>query len=252
MYRLDRQQFLDPERIVIWSMLGFQAGFLNAFGFLACGWFVSHVTGIGTQIGLAIGNNTISYEVQLIGFPLAFIFGAFVSGCFTSARIERGLAPLYDRVMILMPLGIAGLLFTGTQGGFGVFGEGLVLERDFILLYGLTFLCGLQNSCIAALTQGQIRTTHLTGLSTDIGTDAARALFGRLSGSELKLTRRMNITRVSIFIAFSMGSVVSVLETQRYQYKALWIPLVISTGIVAVLTLIRKHLDEVWKPAAKK
>ena len=243
MYRLEREEFLEPKRISLWALLGFQAGFLNAFGFLSCGWFVSHVTGIGTQIGMSVGQNNIWYEFELVGFPLAFIFGAFVSGYFTSARLERGLAPLYDRILLVIPTGIALLMIAGGRGLFGLFGEGLIQWHDFVLLYSLTFICGLQNGCIAVLTKGQIRTTHMTGISTDIGTDLSRYWFGGLKKAEKELTRKANLTRIWTFAAFLFGSVLSVIETKRFHYLALWIPLVSSAIICIAMFVIRKKLD---------
>ena len=40
---------------VLWLSLAFQGGFMNAGGFLACHRFVSHVTGYGTHVGVALG-----------------------------------------------------------------------------------------------------------------------------------------------------------------------------------------------------
>lgn len=252
MYRLDRKQFLEGPRIAIWSLFGFQAGFLNAFGFLAFGWFVSHVTGIGTQIGMSIGQKSIGYELELLGFPLAFIFGAFVSGIFTSARLDRGLLPKYDYVLFVIPAAIAVMLAGGNWGLFGSFGEGLLVWHDFVLMYLLSFSCGLQNACIAVLTHGQIRTTHMTGISTDIGTDLARMMFGGLKGDELVMTKKTNISRVSTFLFFTLGSVVSVVATNQYKYEALWVPLLSSLSLAITMTLIRRHLDEFWRKEKSK
>lgn len=246
MYRLERKQFLEGPRIAIWSAFGFQAGFLNAFGFLAFGSFVSHVTGVGTQIGMAVGHNSIWYEFELLGFPLAFIFGAFVAGVFTSARLERELSPKYDYVLLAIPVGIGMMLLLGTRGLFGPFGEGLLVWHDFVLMYLLSFLCGLQNACIAVLTGGAMRTTHMTGISTDIGTDLSRILFGKLKSAELELTKKTNFTRVSIFVSFALGSVFSVIETKRLHFGALWIPMVSSLVLAIAMTVIRRRLDKKW------
>ncbi|MCM0606520.1 MAG: DUF1275 domain-containing protein [Xanthomonadaceae bacterium] len=246
MYRLDRKQFLETPRIAIWSALGFQAGFLNAFGFLAFGSFVSHVTGVGTQIGMAVGRNSIWYDFELLGFPLAFIFGSYISGVFTSARLDQGLAPKYDLVLFAIPAGLALMLYLGFHGAFGAFGEGLLVWHDFVFMYLLSFLCGLQNACIAVLTGGAIRTTHMTGISTDIGTDLSRILHGSLKSEELELTKKTNLTRLSIFISFAIGSVFSVIETKRLEFAALWIPLVSSLVLALAMTMIRRKLDRVW------
>ncbi|MCM0606509.1 MAG: DUF1275 domain-containing protein [Xanthomonadaceae bacterium] len=246
MYRLERKQLLEVPKIIVWSVFGFQAGFLNAFGFLAFGSFVSHVTGVGTQIGMAVGSNSLWYELELLGFPFSFIFGAFVSGLFTSVRLERGLKPQYTQVLFIIPLGLLVMFLLGSRGVFGTFGEGLLVWHDFVLMYFLSFICGIQNGCIAVLTGGQIRTTHLTGLSTDIGTDLSRVLFGKLNKTENQLTKKINYSRLATFFSFTLGSVFSVIETKRLQFEALWIPLFTSLILAVAMMQIRRKLYRVF------
>lgn len=243
MYRLGREEFVDSRYVSVWSALGFQAGFLNAFGFLACGRYVSHVTGFGTQIGVALGQNDPWFAIELLGIPLFFILGAFASGAATIARIERGLAPHYERVMLLLPSLLFVLLIEGVRGAFGPFGEQLVQGRDFLLLFLLSFFCGIQNGCFATLTKGQIRTTHLTGISTDIGTDLARLWFGKLSTEEATFTRRVNASRIATFISFAAGSVVSVLVSQQLAYGALCVPFLTSLGVFIAVRQFGKRVS---------
>lgn len=243
MYRLDRDEFVETPYVSLWSMLGFQAGFINAFGFLACGRYVSHVTGFGTQIGIAVANEKLLFAIELLGMPLLFILGSFVSGLMTSARIERGLKPRFDFVMLLLPIVIVFLALLGNYGFFGPFGEQLVQARDFILLFLLSFVCGMQNGCFAVLTKGQIRTTHLTGISTDIGTDLARIWFGRLTPRELELTKRVNFSRIATFVSFSVGSIASVFVCRHLEYGGLIVPFMTSVAATLAVQLIGKQLD---------
>lgn len=231
MYRLEREDFLKSPLIYLWTILGFQAGFINAFGFLACGRYVSHVTGIGTQIGLALGESKWWLALELIGFPISFMLGAFFSGVFTSARLENGLKPRYDFVTLTLPFIIGSIMIMGWNGLFGEFGEPLANIRDFILLFTLSFACGMQNGCFATMTKGQIRTTHLTGISTDIGTDFARLFFGKLNSTERELVIRANVSRITTFGGFSVGSILSVITTEHIHYFALTVPLISSLMI---------------------
>lgn len=243
MYRLEREEFVQPQYVSLWSTLGFQAGFINAFGFLACGRYVSHVTGVGTQIGVALAEQRLLFALELVGFPLFFIVGSFCSAFLTSARIERGLKPRFDVVTALLPLFLLLLVSLGGAGVFGNFGEQLILARDFFLLFSLSFVCGMQNGCFATLTKGQIRTTHLTGISTDIGTDLARLWFGQLNGTEMELTRKTNFSRIATFASFASGSIVSVLVSNKLQYQALAVPLLTSTIAFIAVRVISKQLD---------
>ncbi len=246
MYRLEREQFLEFPVILLWPLLGFQAGFINSFGFLACGRYVSHVTGFGTQIGISVAQNQWLIAFELLGFPLFFIFGAFFSGFFTCARRERGLKPRYDLITLFLPLIILLISFLGIAGVFSPFGEDLRVWRDFILLYTLSFACGLQNGCFATLTKGQIRTTHLTGISTDIGTDFARMYFGKLSDLELKLVKKANLSRISTFLAFALGSIFSVTTTQKFHYIALFVPFATSIVVYLGVAALSHRMDKIF------
>jgi len=252
MYRLEREEFIRFPYVSLWSGLGFQAGFLNAFGFLACGRYVSHVTGMGTQMGVALAQNRPWFALELLGFPVFFILGAFLSGLLTSARIERGLKPWYGIITFVLPGLILILMLAGQSGVFGPFGEDLVLARDFLLLYLLCFVCGMQNGCFATLTKGQIRTTHLTGISTDIGTDFARMWFGKLEGVERAMTLRTNICRIATFTAFATGSIISVLVSRELGYGALIVPLMTSITVWFAVRTIGYTLDEKFGTEGEK
>ncbi|MGE4231711.1 MAG: YoaK family protein [Bacteriovoracia bacterium] len=248
MYRLEREEFVRFPFVFLWILLAFQAGFINAFGFLACGRYVSHVTGFGTQIGVALAQKKPFFALELVGFPVFFILGSFVSGLITAARIESGRRPRFDLVTVILPVLILLLFILGHRGAFGPFGEDLIQARDFFLLFLLSFICGMQNSCFAVLTKGQIRTTHLTGISTDIGTDLARTFFGNLGPIELELTKRTNTSRIVTFVFFAIGSVFSVHVSQYLEHLALVVPLLTSLIVLVGVQMISRKLDRKYNP----
>lgn len=112
-----------------------------------------------------------------------------------------------------------------------------------ILLNSLTFLCGMQNACFATLTKGQIRTTHLTGISTDIGTDLALALSGNLNPEDKHMAIRRNIMRIVTFSSFSLGAVLSALVDSHLQYWSFLVPTLTSMGIASAFYRERRRLD---------
>ena len=248
MYRLQPQDFLKKRFLGLWSLLAFQAGFINSIGFLACQRFVSHVTGFGTQVGLTAGEGKYLLALEMLSAPAAFIFGAWFNGWLTVARQSRGLAPRYDWVTLLMPVALAALLIAGDQGAFGKFGEPLILTRDFVFLSSLSFLCGMQNACFATLTRGQIRTTHLTGISTDFGTDLALTLNGQLPKMERRLARKRNTMRTATFAAFSTGALFSALVDARLEYWSLLIPTGTSLVVAGIFFAFKFELDAAETP----
>jgi uncharacterized membrane protein YoaK (UPF0700 family) len=242
MYRLEPQDFVKGRFIGLWSLLAFQAGFINSIGFLACHRFVSHVTGFSSQVGITIGSGNYVLALEMLSAPLAFLLGAWVNGILTIARHSRGLTPRYDLVSIIIPLTITLLMIAGVQGFFGPFGEPLLLFRDFVLLCSLSFVCGLQNACFATLTKGQIRTTHLTGITTDFGTDLSLITNGG-SSEERRLARKRNFMRAMTFISFSSGALISALVDARLEYWALLLPAVTSSVVSAIFFSVKYELD---------
>jgi uncharacterized membrane protein YoaK (UPF0700 family) len=236
-----KDKTLKTKYLPLWATLAFQAGFINSFGFLACGRFVSHVTGFGTQVGLALGEGKWTFALEMFGTPFFFILGAFISGLYTSARQAKNLHPQYERVSATLPLILLALLIGGTQGWFGPFGEDLLYLHDFVLLFSLSFACGLQNACFTTLTGGFIRTTHLTGLSTDLGIDLSRGIYGDVSKAERSMLRRSNIARIVTFLAFAAGSIVSIKLSEDYHYFSLGVPLATSLLVFGFTLLLGKQ-----------
>ncbi len=227
----NRDQVLKSQYLPLWSTLSFQAGFINSFGFLACGRYVSHVTGFGTQAGIALGQGNWAFAVEMFGTPFFFILGSLISGIYTAAQTSRKLVPRYDLVSGLFPALTLILIYFGLKGKFGPFGEDLLYFHDFVLLFSLSFACGIQNACFTTLTNGLIRTTHLSGLSTDLGIDLSKTFFGTLSEPERKRLWKSNISRIFCFISFTAGSILSIRVSENLKYLSLGVPLLSSTAV---------------------
>ncbi|MEY4616843.1 MAG: hypothetical protein RJB66_1803 [Pseudomonadota bacterium] len=244
MYRLETKEYLKNRFIGLWSLLAFQAGFLNSLGFLACQRFVSHVTGFGTHVGISLGEGNYWMAFELFTAPLSFILGAWLSAYFTVARQSRGLVPRYDLVTLFIPLILFVMMSLGVKGMFGVFAGAHSFQQDALLLTALTFICGLQNGCFATLTKGQIRTTHLTGISTDLGTDLALTLNGELAGEERRQAIRRNLMRLATFSSFSVGALISAIVDSQLLYWSFAIPLVTSLIVAGVFQAVKHQVDE--------
>ncbi|NBT58095.1 DUF1275 domain-containing protein [bacterium] len=227
-------RLLRKENVLLWGLLAFQAGFINAGGFIACHRFVSHVTGYGTHIGLSFAQEGFWLSLEMMVAPLSFIAGA----AFSAFLIDR---PFFQQKRVLVGPALfiqSALLFLvfilGEWGFFGDFGEPLVLQRDFILLFTLCFICGAQNATFACLTNGQIRTTHMTGLSTDLGMNLIRIPFLPVSDKEKLYQRNLNWLRVYIFSCFMIGSGISAYVFSHLGYHGFIIPALTSLVVLGV------------------
>lgn len=231
---------------ILWLSLAFQSGFMNAGGFLACHSFVSHMTGYGTNVGIALGERRYLGAFELAMAPLFFLAGAAYSGWLVDRRVVLGQAPMIRTGIVTLAV-LNFLIFAGEELGYlGEFGEPLVLQRDFVLLFSLCFACGLQNGLFTGLTGGQVRTTHLTGPITDIGLNLSKISALDRDDPERRRLAIMNWLRTKIVVAFSGGSMTAILVFPSLTYAGFAIPCVIS---ITLVWYVRKLLRD-GAPAA--
>ena len=152
-------------------VLAFVAGALNAGGFLAVQQYTSHMTGIVS----AMADNAVlghSGAIPLgVAALAAFITGAACSSLMINFARRRQLHSQYA-----LPLMLEAVLLLG----FGVAGAQLNERHPLTIPFTMALLCfvmGLQNALITKLSGAEIRTTHITGIVTDIGIELGRMAY---------------------------------------------------------------------------
>src|ERR1700683_794226 len=85
----------NRSNISIWMALAFQGGALNIGGFLACGRFVSHVTGFATYFGVEVSRSNYFSALGMLLVPLFFLIGAILSGLLVDIRLKLHKRPKY-------------------------------------------------------------------------------------------------------------------------------------------------------------
>lgn len=226
-HRLDQ----TPSNVVVfhWYLLSFNGGFVNAGGFLGTGRFVSHVTGFATLFGVDLVNREFTNAVGILSVPFFFLLGSFFAGMLIDRPIHRGKIPHFDYVMGLGAL----CLFLAAGGGeltqFGSFGGRLRLKEVYVLLSLLCLACGLQNGAITSSSGSSIRTTHLTGLTTDLGLGLARLLTFQRKEETFKKEARANRLRAGSIISFVLGSAAGSWAFLQLGYRGFIIPALIAS-----------------------
>jgi uncharacterized membrane protein YoaK (UPF0700 family) len=151
--------------------LTFTAGAVNAGGFLAIGHFTSHMSGI---VSLMAEHTAVGELRTAAGGALAVFL--FTSGAAVSAWLVSWGRRQDRESMYALPLLLEGVLLLV----FGLWG-GTLAERPAIfvpLTIGLLcFLMGLQNAMVTKLSQAEIRTTHVTGMITDVGIEIGKLVY---------------------------------------------------------------------------
>lgn len=170
------------------------------------------------------GNWFLGFEMLLI--PVGFILGSMAAGYFTEVRPLRGKEWRASVPLVLVSVFLTLITVMGNKNAFGEFGEPLVLGRDFVLLTLLCFSCGLQNATLASLTGGAVRTTHMTGVATDLGLNATRILF-RKDRVDLRWFR----LRTLKMLFFGLGAAIGTGLFIRLDYTGFLVPSGLNLGL---------------------
>jgi len=160
-----------PANVRLGMVLCFVAGATNAGGFLAVGRYTSHMTGIVSSIAddWVLGH----WAVALTGALslAAFVLGAMCTAVLVSWGFQRRLHSSYS-----LPLLLEGFLLLI----FGLFGAALNSMGSIFVPLTVVLLCfmmGLQNAVISKISKAEIRTTHITGLVTDLGIELGKLVY---------------------------------------------------------------------------
>src|SRR2546423_1740404 len=119
----------SPKNAAIWLSLAFQAGTINAGGFLACHRFVTHTTGFATLFGTEMANRNFTGAIGILSVPIFFLVGAMIASYFVDNRLLQNRHPDYPVVLFLMTIFMTTVTIGGCRGAFGEFGEQMTLAR---------------------------------------------------------------------------------------------------------------------------
>ncbi len=201
----------------VWSgawALAFIAGIVNVVGLLGFEHqAITHLTGTTSMLGAALAAGEGAAVLHL-----AAILGAFISGTVLSGFLIQDSTLKLDR-----------------RYGVALFLESLLLcaavaflnRRSDVGLYLASGACGLQNAMVSTYSGAVVRTTHISGMFTDLGIFLGHALRG-LPVDPL----RVRLCWV-IISAFFSGGVAGALLFPHLGHATLLIPAAL-TGLTAL------------------
>jgi len=218
-------------------LLAFVAGAVNAGGFLVVHLYTSHMTGFVSMLAdhLVLGNMTL--VLGAIGALLAFVCGAATTAIIVNWSRQRGLhagyaLPLLLEAALLLLFGLVGATTLNRATPFAV---------PFTVLL-LAFLMGLQNALVSKVSSSQIRTTHMTGVITDLGIELGKLVYWNRVGTPAPARVRANRARLSLFglllAMFLAGGIVGALGFKYIGF--VWVvPLAALLFVVSLPPLMR-------------
>lgn len=230
-----------PTNVGIWMTMAFQAGLLNMGGFMACHRFVSHVTGFATFFGYELNQAEYHNAYGMLAVPLFFLLGCMLSGQLVDIRLKQHKRPKYYITFGVIFFLVLLVLSAGLLGYFGPFGEPVRGLRDYTLLALLCLVCGIQNATVTTVSKSVIRTTHLTGITTDLGIGLVRLLHRHDLPAEAEKERKAVFMRLGIISFFVFGSIVGGFVFTRWHYAGFLIPALTSGSLFLLMSYFQVY-----------
>ncbi len=220
MLRQARDERTLKENLLLASSTAFVSGTVNVAGAIVLLAFTANITGHVANLAGHIIEQNFGEFIVVMAWLSAFLVGAFISSFLIRSLSHR--SHYYAHAMPVV-LEIVVLLFVAVYGS-NFYGE-TKAERE--LLTGvILFSMGLQNSMVSTLSGGLIKSSHLTGLFTDLGGDIAEWLHP--SSEQKEATRNKIFIRFTILFFYFLGGLAGAYFFDRYAFVIFYfIPLIL-------------------------
>ncbi|WP_250656213.1 YoaK family protein [Alkalimarinus coralli] len=193
-------------------LLALVAGLVNSVGLLGFKHqSISHLSGTATLLGTGIANSTFSELFHLSLVLLSFLFGAAISGYFLRSGALK-LGRNYSGLLVIE----SALLFCAVY---------FLTKNSLYGHYLASSACGLQNALATTYSGAVVRTTHVTGIFTDLGIMLGAKLRGE------PFDKRKGLLFMLIIGGFILGGTIGAYLFSMLTFYALFAP----AGICLVL-----------------
>lgn len=195
-------------------LLALLAGCVNAVGLLGFQHqAITHISGTVTQLGNSLLTG-IDSSIHLLFIIFSFLIGAAFSGFF----IESSALKLGRRYGVALCI----------EGSLLLLSWGFLVQGNVYGQYLASAACGLQNAMITTFSGAVVRTTHMTGIITDLGIMIGESLRGR------QFDRRKALLLLFIFIGFLLGGIAGAALFTVYGLHTLIFPALLAFGIALI------------------
>lgn len=224
------------DNLKLGALTAFSSGMINVSSLILFFAFTSHVTGHYSILAEEIAKGNY-YQAAVVFIWIAlFITGSFVSNL---SVIHLGDVNTYVAHALPIALEIVVLVAVGTYGQY-YYDETLV-ETE-ILVGMMLFAMGIQNGLTASVSNFAIKTTHLTGLSTDAG-----ILFSMFTLEKFRRNQDLRKRAHLLFVIatfFLSGGILAGVLVINYQFQVFY--------YVSVLLFVLIFYDytrtKIWLP----
>ncbi|WP_281982853.1 YoaK family protein [Thalassorhabdomicrobium marinisediminis] len=215
--------------LVLAGLLSSVAGALNAVGFLVAGTFTANMTGNISAFADHLASGAVPLALSFLGLVAAFITGAAGAAFAVQLGERRHLRSIYA-----LAIAVEGLIVLGIGTAFVLVPTA---AQDTTLVVLLSFVMGLQNAVTTLISRARVRTTHVSGMATDIGIGLAAALQPGDAWSEARPKLRLHSLTL---LCFTVGGLIGTLLYLKIG-NLLFIVAAALLLLIAVPEAIRAH-----------
>jgi uncharacterized membrane protein YoaK (UPF0700 family) len=237
--------FRQKSRLAI--SLSWIAGYANVVVFIHSGMMISHVTGNVTHFGQLVSEFKWAAAWFSVYLPLCFLLGAMLSGACVQIATR-----MHRRSIYIMPMALQAALLAALSIviALNVHSDVTLSLTELFVVTGLgSAAMGMQNATITSISGAVVRTTHLTGVLTDVGTEViAFGLWLRDKTRRRGTTRWKRVLRgirrqpdaqkiallVSIVASFLFGAVVGTIAYDHAPRVGLVPPVLFLLWIILI------------------
>ena len=209
------------------ALLAFIAGAVDVTGYLGLRQFTSHMSGVTATISAELGTRGYAALLRPGAVLACFLMGAVFCAVLVNWERRRERESLFA-VPMLMEAVLLGVLsiFAG-------------VNHLFPTLMMMGFCMGLQNAIITKISHKEIRTTHVTGMVTDIGIELGKLIYwNRTAGRPPVLAHRQRLLQlISVVLLFFVGGVLSALTFHHVGFMLL-LPLAALLAAPTILPIL--------------
>lgn len=216
------------------SSTAFVAGSTNVAGVIAFLAFTTNITGHVANLARHVAENNWHEMVLFFIWLLLFFMGAFVSNFLIRSASDKSNYWAHSQPIIIE---IVVLLFVAIYGD--KFYAESQTERE-IIICAIIFSMGLQNSMVSTVSGGLIKSSHLTGLFTDLGGDVSEWL--HTEAKKREVVKNRIYVRLTILAFYFLGGLAGGYFFNAYGFVIFhFIPLILLTILYYDLSSVALH-----------
>lgn len=192
MYRHLGKNRTIKHNIKIAVILSFVAGIVNVVGFLSIHQLTTNVTGHFALFINDVANFKFWEGIVFLVYIFFFMLGSFSSSYFIE-KFKRKTINIFPNLVLFEAFSLIFVASTYNN-----------INNYHVIASILLFTMGFQNSYVSKISNTLVRTTHLTGLFTDLGIDLSHLFFAEHIQNKPKLLASIKL-RVYIILFFFFG-----------------------------------------------